>query len=85
MKPETATRLIYWLLSDDTGLSSKQIAMHMVGGFDIRNSPPSDAWDRGRCIRLLQQVPEWMERIEEMKQYAGWMEPVELIKKGDGK
>ena len=28
--------------------------------------PPSDANDRGRCIRLLKQIPEWIPRLSEL-------------------
>jgi hypothetical protein len=27
---------------------------------------PSDAGDRGRCIRLLNKMPEWWDRLDEM-------------------
>jgi len=66
-------RAIYWALSDDTGISSKAIAKHMTGNSDLSGSfgmmPPSDASDRGRCIRLLELIPEWITRLPEMVKY----------------
>lgn len=65
-------RAMFWALSGDTGISSESICAHMTGNpkndhFGIQ--PPSDAADRGRCIRLLELIPEWIERLPEMKQY----------------
>lgn len=58
-----------WITSDDTGLSSQAIWTHMTGG---ANWPwgyphyPHDPSDLGRCLRLLEAVPEWKPRIAEM-------------------
>lgn len=67
-------RLIEWLLSSDTGSSSKAIAAHMSGNSHVGASNyPSDPSDLGRCLRLLQKIPEWSGRISEMAQYSpGW-------------
>lgn len=64
-------RAIYWALGDDTGISSKAIARHMTGARHgiFGASPPSDASDRGRCIRLLELIPEWLPRLDELKKY----------------
>lgn len=63
-------RALFWALSGDTGISSEALANHMTGNA-VRNSfmPPSDADDRGRCIRLLELVPEWIVRLPEMLKY----------------
>lgn len=53
-------KLIEWLLGDDTGVSSKEIARQMAG-----IEPSSDKWgpcdpsDLGRCLRLLALFPGW--------------------------
>lgn len=65
-----AERATFWALSSDTGTSSKSIARHMMG-FGIDNDrfysgPPSDSDDRGRCIRLLELIPEWIPRLPEL-------------------
>lgn len=65
-------RALFWALSGDTGISSKSIMAHMTGqqkndSFGIM--PPSDSSDRGRCIRLLELIPEWLPRLDEMKKY----------------
>lgn len=62
-------RALFWALSGDTGISSEAIAKHMTGNTPGRMMPPSDASDRGRCIRLLELIPEWIARLPEMVQY----------------
>jgi hypothetical protein len=62
-------RALFWALSDDTGVSSEAIAKHMTGTSKSRIQPPSDRADRGRCIRLLELIPEWIPRLNEMVQY----------------
>lgn len=62
-------RALFWALSGDTGVSSEAIAKHMTGNSPARMMPPSDRSDRGRCIRLLELIPEWIDRLPEMVQY----------------
>lgn len=70
-------RAAEWALSDDTGASSKTIARHMMG-MDKSYSYPSDGGDLGRCIRLLDAIPEWRERLPEMAQHSeAWAALVE--------
>jgi hypothetical protein len=59
-------RALEWLMGDDTGASSTTLCAHMLGIKGVRNSVPSDSADRGRCIRLLQLIPEWKDRLDEM-------------------
>lgn len=67
-----------WILSGDTGTSSKAICAHMQGIKPERESYPSDPADLGRCLRLLEQIPEWKPRIKEMAVYGpGWAGQVE--------
>lgn len=61
-------RVMFWALHGSTGLSSKSIAQHMATGVG-EGMPPSDADDRRRCIGLLELVPEWLPRLDEMKKY----------------
>lgn len=60
-------RALHWALGNDTGTSSETLAAFMLGmergGW---SSPPSDAADRGRCIRLLKLIPEWLPRLPEL-------------------
>ena len=58
-----------WLLSGDTGVSSKTIFRTLSG----RRTPgdqsagiPHDADDFGRCYRLLKRHPEWKPRLSEV-------------------
>ncbi len=62
-------RALFWALSGDTGVSSESLAKHMTGNTGGRISPPSDSSDRGRCIRLLELIPEWIPRLNEMLKY----------------
>lgn len=65
-------RALAWALSDDTGTSSKTIARWMTSTHGITGayfSPPSDGADRARCIRLLELIPEWLPRLNEMGKF----------------
>lgn len=61
-----------WLLSGDTGVSSKTIFLVMTGSFGAigrewySHDTPSDPDDFGRCYRLLKHFPEWRERLSEV-------------------
>ena len=58
-------RMGEWLHGGDTGMSSKAIFYYMALG--IKGGwTPSDGGDLGRCVRLLDQFPEWADRIQEM-------------------
>lgn len=71
---DTLERIVSrWLLSEDVGVSSKAICAHMLGEPTEDYGYPHDPSDLGRCIRLLQLVPEWEPRIIEMSKYGpGW-------------
>ena len=60
MNARESKKLIRWLLSDDTGISSKQIAAVMAG-IEPRDTwhYPSDPSDLGRCLRLLERFPNF--------------------------
>lgn len=81
-------RALFWALSGDTGISSKAIMAHMTGSPKTDSfgmMPPSDASDRGRCIRLLELIPEWLPRLDEMKQYdAPETKPQGIVIGGSG-
>lgn len=65
----TLEALANWLDSGDTGISSLAIVTVMLGGKRKRNildNHPHDSSDLGRCIRLLDAIPEWRDRLEEM-------------------
>lgn len=59
-----------WLLSHDTGTSSKAIFAAMLGARPRADMHPHDPADLGRCLRLLRLVPEWQPRIEEMADFG---------------
>lgn len=60
------SRAVKWALSNDTGSSSKALCATMLGFEPLHKSAPWDAADRGRCIRLLRLIPEWIPRLDEM-------------------
>ncbi|SFF05284.1 hypothetical protein [Nitrosomonas sp. Nm166] len=67
---DTDRGLIKWLISGDTGISSKAIVAQMTG-VETNNGwsdYPRDGADFGRCHRLLEIMPEFKVRIEEMSQ-----------------
>lgn len=67
-KDEIYTKAINWILSDDTGISSKVIwGVMMKAEKYYRSYTPSDPSDFGRCYRLLKLIPEWEERLEELR------------------
>lgn len=75
-------RALRWALtSGDTGISSEALCAFMLGIEGGRTTPPADAADRGRCIRLLELIPEWIPRLHEM---AEQIEPVEANVFGSG-
>lgn len=55
-----------WIVGPDTGLSSRAIWATMAGVRDGPKDHPLDPADLGRCLRLLDAVPEWHPRIGEM-------------------
>ena len=55
-----------WLLGDDTGVSSETLCAHLLGLEESWRSPPCDAADRGRCIRLLNVIPSYWARLDEL-------------------
>lgn len=56
-----------WLLSDDTGMSSKTILAVMTGSTGSHiGYPPADNDDFGRCYRLLKLFPQWRSRLQEV-------------------
>ena len=64
-----------WLRSGDLGLSSKAIASKMTGIYFVREemrglSHPSDPFDFKTCMDLLIAVPEFKDRLDEMKEVS---------------
>jgi hypothetical protein len=68
-------RIAEWLASGDTGSSSKAIMLWLSSG--VRESAwgasePHDPSDLGRCLRLLDRIPEWKPRMAEMAGAGGY-------------
>lgn len=63
---ELEARAYNWLESGGTGASSKAIWQHMMGRKQRETWGPADPADLGRCLRLLEKIPEWKPRMPEM-------------------
>lgn len=100
VKASEGMGLTSWLASDDTGASSQYMAYVLSTPADaekfdynvIKNSHPHDPDDFGRCIRLIEAVPEFADRISKMSQHgkewavvaANWDEWAELYRLDEG-
>lgn len=85
-----------WLVSDDTGASSKAIAAVMLGadpavvGARVGGTWPRDPSDFGRCVRLVRHVWGGAQHLEKMREVHpkwnavvdNWDEWCELYDKG---
>jgi hypothetical protein len=61
-------RALTWAIGRDTGASSMAIMAVMTGNKpESRYDYPSDGGDLGRCLRLLDLIPEWKPRMSEMR------------------
>ncbi|HBO25091.1 MAG TPA: hypothetical protein DD649_19720 [Providencia sp.] len=67
VKASDGMGLTAWLASDDVGSSSRYMAAILSGQFSAPNHYPWDGADLGRCIRLLEAVPELANQLHEMK------------------
>ncbi len=66
---EPSSPLMTWICSDDTGESSKCMAMHLAGapfGPEYELCHPCDPADFGRCYRFLRSVPAAQSRLSHM-------------------
>lgn len=78
VRPSTERKVLEWMLSDDTGVSSETM---VAIAFDIPKrghfglDAPHDPGDFGRCYRLVQSVPEIREHFgkigEKVKAFHG--------------
>lgn len=62
--------LTNWLASDDTGMSSMFMAMALTGGHLPDNRHPYDAGDFGRCVRMLEAIPEIKPSMDQMANHG---------------
>lgn len=62
-----------WLFGGDTGLSSKCIWRTMTGVPEPKTHAgayPRDISDFGRCVQLLEKLPQWKGRLGEMRRHG---------------
>lgn len=65
--------ILDWLMGNDTGLSSKAIALVALGGDPAKCAAryPSDGADFGRCHRLLIAAPEARAGLDRLTREGG--------------
>ena len=63
--------ILEWLGGDDTGSSSKAIALTALRKMPKEPSYPSDGDDFGRCYRLLQSAPEARRGLDQLEREGG--------------
>lgn len=93
VKASEGMGLADWLASDDTGMSSLFMASKLTGMFEAEYAYPHDPADFGRCLRLVEAVPELESKIRDMSQHgkewavvaANWHEWAEVYRADDGK
>ena len=59
-------KVLDWMAAGDTGISSETMAAHLTGRRRSWPSYPHDPADLGRCLRLLEAVPELRARLPQM-------------------
>ena len=65
-------RAVKWIRDGRVGLSSRAIHDHMLGLESSRDYPhPRDPDDLNRCLLLLDLIPEWAGRMNEMGSHGG--------------
>lgn len=66
-----ARKVLRWMLSRDTGSSSKFLASVTTGIPGERlGSHPYDTDDFGRCVRLLERVPSLRAKLNRLKKHG---------------
>ncbi len=93
VKASSGMGLTAWLVRDDTGASSKYMASILSGQFSVSHNYPWDPSDLGRCIRLLEAVPELESELHKMKACSpqwsavvdNWDKWKDLYEAGEGK
>jgi hypothetical protein len=63
------TKILHWLATGETGISSEAIAFKMAGIADKRtwSTHPGDPDDFKRCLKLVNRIPEIRQRLDEMR------------------
>lgn len=70
VKASAGMGLTDWLGSDDVGMSSKFMASVLTGQFKAEFAIPYDPDDLGRCIRMIQAIPELKDSIHLMSSHG---------------
>lgn len=67
IKAKAGGGLQQWLASDGVGMSSRFMASVLSGQFDSEHAYPYDSADFGRCVGLIEAVPEFADKIPMME------------------
>lgn len=65
MATDQKQKVIEWLFSDDTGLSSMSLAAEFLG-VECEINYPHDPSDFGRCQRLIMAVPDVRKSVDSL-------------------
>lgn len=70
---ETRQKFMEWLLfSDDTGVSSENIGWMIILGKPTRkHGYPLDPSDLNRCVKLIDEIPEFEEHLDKVAKLGG--------------
>ena len=82
ISPNLDDRMIFWIRNGERGISSEVIFETLSGNLllceDWDYNTPQDASDFNRCYELLQLIPEWRVRLNEVaEKHRHWKLMVE--------
>lgn len=72
---ENMEKVLKWLGSSDTGMSSKALAFEFMNNVEYEDADfaPVDPADLGRCLRLIDKVPEVRKCVDSLAtKYKAW-------------
>jgi hypothetical protein len=84
-------RAMFWMAQGEKGKSSLTIWNCLMGNSNFEISHPFDPDDFRRCYKLLEQVPEWNSRLDQLKELSpqwnrlvkNWNKLTKMLEKKD--
>ena len=91
MAEDVARKIALWMSGNGVGNSSKAIASATLGAVSTRDDYPRDGDDLGRCLRLIEMVPECRAGVDMLAAVSGpwkrlaaeWDTLAEMHRQGD--
>lgn len=75
VKSAIEERILWWAERGERGISSNTIYAAMTGGYMYGACYPYDPDDYRRCRFLLDLIPEWRAKLDEISVRFPWMKP----------